>query len=125
MPGRSGRDARRTDEPRRSKHLREPVPGRVADPHVVRRIEKELEEQALLVRAVADLPDAEAGAIDVGDERVLDAALGKNVVLHPHDEQMLERPPAELQHAAGPDQWAVGSGQWAGDRGLLDGVYER
>ena len=91
-------------QPRRPQDLAEDVGAGVRKAEVRSgAVEEQSKQQLLFVAAVADLAQAEHAAVGVGEQRIFVAALREHIVLHPHDEQMLERASAELHHVAEPD----------------------
>src|SRR5207248_2161544 len=75
----------------------------------LRGVEQKLKEHPLLMTAIADLADIEPLPVVVGEERIVEAPLRKDIVLHAHGEEVRERMSAEA-HNVGAENWLSGVG---------------
>ena len=89
-----------------------------------RRVEHQLEEELFLLPPSADLAQSEEAAVGVGDERVLDAPLREEVVLHADGEEVLEGAAAEAHDVGEGDGRLSVIGYRLSDSPLFEGVED-
>ena len=109
LPLRLLRDDETLQQRRGTERFAESVPAGEGEVDRLRAVEQKLKEHPLLIASVADLADVEPLPVVVGKERIVEAPLREDVVLHAHGEEVREGTAAEAHDVGAEDfgKWSV------------------